>query len=423
MAVSGCATRDLPPVPSSSPAYDYPIANPYAATIIGTPPDKTAAPVDVKMPDERRIVVFPNRKIPEGFWYYDGLLYGQILQSHPAPLVYVIAGTGSGYRSKNMITLANTLYRAGNHVVLLPSPTHTNFIVSASENFFPGNADQDARDLYRVMMLIQSRLAKDIQITTTAISGFSLGAWHAAFVSRLDSQQRRINFTRTLLINPPLNLYSSLERLDAMLLRGLPNGIDGLDAFLDNSLARLSSMSKDSDALDFSNENLLLESYLNFRPSDDRMATIIGLTFRLAAANMILASDVMSHAGYIFPKDKPFYSTTPMNDYLAVALRTGLGNYYQDIYTNYYVAKQGGTAQDMIDQSSLETLRDWIAATPNIMLLTNRDDIILGPGELARLETLFAGKNHIFPTGGHLGNINHPAFAWQIADFFRADRP
>ena len=402
------------------PAYDYPIANPYAATVIATPPayrDAGAGSADIKI---RHLEIFPDRSIPEGFWYYrDGLAYGEMLQDHAAPLVYVIGGTGAGFQSRNSLALADILYRAGNHVVTLPSPTHSSFIVTAGSNFFPGNAANDADDLYRVIAMIQPRVERRADVTSTGLTGYSLGGWNAAFVAELDDRKRQVGFDRVLVIDPPLNLYSSIQRLDQMLLRGLPNGIDGLDAFLDNALARLSQVSDNGEALDFSNENMLWEGYQKLKPSDDRLATTIGLSFRISAANMIFTADVMSHAGYIYPKDRPFRSDIPLNDYLAVALRTGLGDYYRDIYKTYYLShRPDGRIEDLVAESSLESLRGWLAGKPNVGLIANADDLILEPGEIDTLRGLFPGRATIYPTGGHLGNLQHRAVSRQIAQFF-----
>lgn len=423
--IVACAHKDASfPKAAAPPVYDYPINNAYAATIIGTPAEMKVRYPDAIEADEEKLVVFPDRKIPEGFWYYNGLLYGQMLQDKAAPLVYLIGGTGAGYKSRFTVALANTLYNSGHHVIMLPSPTHANFIVTASANHFPGNGQTDAKDLYRVMTMIQKRVAQKRAITSTHIAGYSLGAWNAAFVSMLDEQEKKIGLDKTLLINPPLSLHSSILRLDEMLLQGLPGGIDELDTFLNRTMARLSQLRNDSDAFDLSNENMLLESYSRLKPTNDKMATTIGFAFRFSAANMIFTSDVMSHANYIYPSDRPFQSDTPLNDYMAMALRTGFGDYFKDIYTAYYMTNTPGlTYNELIGQSSLEPLRDWIASNPRIGLITNRDDIILAPGELATLESLFTGKSWIFPTGGHLGNIEHPAFAWRVANFFKGTQP
>ena len=87
------------------------------------------------------------------FWYYaSGMPYTVLKQTRPrAPLFFIIGGTGAGHDSAKSHGLANVLYQAGFHVVSLASPTHSSFIVTASEDSVPGQLEHDASDLYRVM--------------------------------------------------------------------------------------------------------------------------------------------------------------------------------------------------------------------------------------------------------------------------------
>lgn len=427
MALCACAKPVEAPKPrwleGAKPTYDYPITNPYAATIIAVPASMQIKAEGVPATQERKLNVFSNRPVPEGFWYQKQLRYGVVLQNHAAPVAYVLAGTGADWRAGNMRLLADILYLSGFHVVLLPSPTHPNFIVSASGNFTPGRPRQGAEDLYKVIGLIDAGLAKEIGVTGHVLTGYSLGALDAAFTARLDADRHQMNFQRVLLINPPLDLAASMDRIDRMLYRGLPNGVDGLDAFIDGALARLAAVSTGGDALDFNNEHLLLDAYNTFRPGDDKLATTIGLSFRFAAANMIFTSDVMSHAGYIFPKNREFTTDTPLNDTLAVALRTGFTNYFEEVYTERYMAENPGlTKESLLSEGKLESLASFFATNPQIGLLTNEDDLILAPGDAERLAAMFGDRAILFPSGGHMGNLGHPAVARAIADFMRGVR-
>ena len=76
-------------------------------------------------------------------------------------------------------------------MVSLPNPTHPSFIVTASSDSVPGQLEQDARDLYRVMGMIAGQLQGEIGITDYYVGGYSLGGTHAAFVSELDAQEKR----------------------------------------------------------------------------------------------------------------------------------------------------------------------------------------------------------------------------------------
>ncbi len=378
---------------NSPPAYNYPINNPYAATIIGLPPEMRVDYSAIPAPKDETLTLFKDRPIPEGFWYQDGFKYSQLLQPKAAPVVYVIAGTGADSRSETIRIISNILYASGFSIVLLPSPTHPNFIINASQNYIVGRPAQDAQDLYRVMKIVDRKIAVQATVTGHMLIGYSLGALDAAYTAKLDDEQKSLNFSKVLLINPPLSLYSSMKVLDTMLYRALPDGVNDADYFVKTALSRLSRVDQSSDALDFSNERLLLDAYNQYNPSDSRLATIIGLSFRLAAADMIFTSDVMSHSGYIFPKNQRFTTSTSLNPYLAVALRTSFRNYFDDIYTEKFRAEDRRlTKQALIDESSLQSMAGYISHHPEMGLITNRDDIILAPGELDKLVHLFGKK-------------------------------
>ncbi|WP_155524492.1 alpha/beta fold hydrolase [Oleisolibacter albus] len=425
MLLAGCAQGPDPagPLPQTPPPYDYAIDNGWAATVLGTPHAQQLPDNPALQPRRRDLLVFPDRQIPEGFWYQDRLHYSELMQPGPAALAFVIAGTGADDQSRHMLMLAQALYRAGLHVVLLPSPTHPNFIITASETRLPGRADADAADLYRVMDRIEQRLRKRHRITGHMLTGYSLGAWHAAFVARLDEREKRFGFEWVLLINPPLSLYHSIQQIDAMLLRGLPGGIDGLNRFLDQAVARLTSTAG-TDALDFNDPDVTFEAFNRLQPSDDRLATIIGLSFRLSAANLIFSADVMRRAGYIFPKDQTFTSETRLSDVFSVAIRTSLLDYFQDIYAGHYLQQYPGLSQaDLLAQTSLTSIGPWLAQNRRVWLMTNADDVILAPGDLDGLRRIFAGRAHIFPNGGHMGNLAHRAVMDTITRFFAAPTP
>ena len=132
---------------SPAGAYDYPLQDPYLATVIGTPSEfqpKLPEKIDDQMLSFK---VFPERVIPSVFWYQREFRYSLTYQKGEAPLISVIAGTGSSFYSSDMIFFQRVFYQAGFHVIYLPSPTHMNFITTASVTSLPGNIIAEAADL------------------------------------------------------------------------------------------------------------------------------------------------------------------------------------------------------------------------------------------------------------------------------------
>ncbi|MNY69961.1 hypothetical protein D3C86_2079860 [compost metagenome] len=49
----------------------------------------------------------------------------------------------------------------------------------------------------------------------------------------------------------------------------------------------------------------------------------------------------------------------------------------------------------------------------------NRDDMILGPGDLGFLRRTLGERLTLFPRGGHCGNLNYRVNTQAILEFFR----
>ena len=84
----------LPPAGKTEVAsYDYPITNPLAATVVGTP-QSYQADFPQKIPvEQRELEVFTDREIPDILWHNRTLRYSFVAQEDPAPLIFVNAGT------------------------------------------------------------------------------------------------------------------------------------------------------------------------------------------------------------------------------------------------------------------------------------------------------------------------------------------
>ena len=159
--------------------YNFPLTNPFEATIATTPdalwPLGLPANRNIDQ-DDYELSLRPEREfsLPDNFWAVKKLKYRIARQPGPAPLIFLIAGTGSNYASSTMDFLKKVFYRDGYHVVQLSSPTSYDFMVGASRHATPGYSPEDARDLYAVMKAVRAQQA-NLAITNFHLLGYSLG--------------------------------------------------------------------------------------------------------------------------------------------------------------------------------------------------------------------------------------------------------
>ena len=388
--------------------YAYPVANPFAATVIGTPEAaRVALPKEIPI-QQRSLSVVDDRIVPDVFWYENRFRYSLATQRGRAPLVFIVAGTNAGHANRLSRFLQEVFFVAGFHVASLSSPTFPNFMVTASATSVPGRTSQDASDLYHAMQRVVRDVERRVPVDGVSLVGYSLGGWQSAFVAELDDREQAIDFQRVLLINPPVSLYRSSRVLDEMLVANLPGGIDALDAFINGVLARLTEVYRRSQAVDFS-QDLLYQAYAELRPTDDQLAALIGVVFRLSSANIAFTADVMSRSGYIVPADRDLRVSTSLTPYFDAGMRRGFIRYFEDLLYPFYKARDPTvTRQQFIAEASLERIEPFLARSEKIGVVTNADDVILAPGDLDFLRRTFAGRATIFPNGGHCGNMQDP---------------
>ncbi|MCK4507388.1 MAG: alpha/beta hydrolase, partial [Desulfuromonadales bacterium] len=371
--------------------YFYPYVNPLEATVMELPPYYHADIPD-KVPTRTfKVYPFPDRQIPKVFWYEDGLICSLTYQKKEAPLIFIIAGTGARHNSPKMVNLQKALYQAGYHVISITSPTHMNFIVNASSTMTPGNLREDAKDLYNVMQLAMAEVKDDIKVSGYHLTGYSLGGIQSAFVSMLDEEKKVFDFERVLLINPPVNLYTSVNILDGML-ENIPGGANNFDAWLDNVMKKLAAAEEQMGYFEL-NGDYIYKAYKRFPPREDFLAALVGISFRTDSASMIFASDVMKGGGFITPKNVVMSNSTALTPYYVVANRTSFEDYFkQDFVPFFQKSEPSLTEEKMIKQLSLRSIEPYLKSANKIGLLHNEDDIILAPGEIGYLDQLFGAR-------------------------------
>jgi len=384
--------------------YGYPITDRFVATILGTPEGYEAdLPKDIPF-KKRWINIFPERHLPDLIWYGQEMIYAEVLQDRPAPLIFLIAGTGAASNGAKNYNMARAFYKAGFHVISIASPTFPNFVSAASRTGVVGHAERDAEDIYRVMEMIWKKLDGEIEATSFNLTGYSLGGFNSAYVAKLDEERKSFNFRRVLLINPPVSLYNSISLLDRMV-ENIPGGEDNFDQFFNRLVEGFSKVYKDQDDI---GGDFLYQAYKAMDLKDEELAALIGVSFRLSSASMVFTSDVMTDFGYVKPKGLVLDRYADLTRYNQVTNRLGFTDYYHDFFYPYYKADYPDMTRDeFISAISLRGIADYLRNSPKITVMHNENDIILEPGEIEFFNEVFGERATIYPFGGHCGNINY----------------
>ncbi len=135
---------------------------------------------------------------------------------------------------------------------------------------------------------------------------------------------------------------------------------------------------------------------------------------------MIFASDVMANGGYIVPKNRILKQNDPLGDYFQVGVHLSFLQYFDEYFYPYFQKKRPGlTREALIEAESLRSIEEYLKSSQKFGVMTNENDFILTPADLGYLRTLFGERAKVYPSGGHLGNIEYKDNMAYIADFFR----
>jgi hypothetical protein len=414
---ASASARDVDPA-----TYGYPLTNPFEATIASTPLElRPELPRDEDIDQaDYSLNLRPEREfnLPDNFWAVKKLRYRLARQDKPAPLIFLIAGTGAPYTSSLNEFLKKIYYKAGYNVVQLSSPTSFDFMSSASRFATPGLSTEDAEDLYRVMQAVRAQHPK-LAVTEYYLTGYSLGALDAAFVSKLDETRRAFNFKKVLLLNPPVNLLTSVSNLDK-LVQTQVKGINNSTTFYELMLAKLTRYFQQKGYVDLNDALLYDLQQSRQHLSNEQLAMLIGTSFRFSAADIAFTSDLINRRGLITPPRTEITEGTSLTPYLRRALQCDFDCYMtEQVIPMWRARTDGGSVLQLADQVSLYALKDYLKDNKKIAVMHNADDVILGPGDIGFLRATFGDRLTLYPYGGHCGNINYRVNSDAMLEFFR----
>lgn len=383
--------------------YEYPFQNPYMATILGSSTLMING-VSETVPTKVYKVKLPGSvEVPENLWYNDKFEFSLVPQKEKAPLIFLLAGTGSDYHAARMVFFQRIFYDAGYSVISITSPMHSNFIVNASSNRMPGMIMDDGKDVYNVMKETYKIVKDKVNVSDFYVVGYSLGATEAAVVSYIDETEKAFNLKRVFMINPAVDIYESAVKLDKTLDIPTEGKIENLEKLIDKVFNKLSDSLK--NGYTEITEELIYRMFAKDQMTDEEMGELIGLVFRLTAIDINYVTDLINDRKIYV--DKPVGKFTNMFPYFEKINFAGFEDYMYKLAYPYFDEKMGGgvTLEELLQHTKLQQIEGYLKNTDKIAVVTNRDEIILGEKDFEFLEKTFNKRLIIYPYGGHCGNM------------------
>ena len=346
-----------------------------------------------------------KKEIPDVFWYASKFKFSFSKQKNKkAPLIFVLAGTGSDYSATRVKFMQRIFHDAGYHTIAISSQMSQQFMISASTNAIPGMLIRDNEDIYKAMKLAYNKIKDQVDVTDFYIMGYSLGGANAAVLSYIDEKEKSFNFKRVFMVNPPVELYDSAVKLDKYLDDYTGGKSAGIERLLNTTLARV----KGGLTSEYANigADTIYEIVKGDILSDAEKKAYIGLAFRLTSTDLNFISDFITKSHIYTKNPEKVDKFTNMKEYFKAVNFATFEDYVNKIGFPYYKKyNKDFTIEDLKREASLRVIEDYLRTSPKIAAVTNADELILNEKDINYLKDVFKDRLVIYPKGGHCGNM------------------
>ncbi|MGV3773645.1 MAG: MlaA family lipoprotein [Verrucomicrobiales bacterium] len=335
------------------------------------------------------------------------LPYSVWMQKTNAPLVFIVPGLASHRLSNGTIALAELLYNNGYSVAAVSSVFNFEFMQRASTAAMPGYTPVDALDMKNALAAVEKDIEKRYTglVGKKALMGYSMGGFHALYLAGNPELSEGVElFDRYVAIDAPVRLSYAISQLDDYFRAAIDWPIEERTARIEQTFLKVAELSNSFD-------KLTPDSVIPFNTQESRF--LIGLAFRLQLRDVIYISQQKTNQGVLNHKLSKWEREPVYHE----ILQYSYANYLERFLKPYY-AGHGINLDDpevFRRAVNLTSFTSELKRNKNIRVIENANDILLSPKDVEWLKSSFSDESlTLFPSGGHLGNLAHPAVQQSI---------
>ncbi len=322
--------------------------------------------------------------------------YSVWMQKQPADLVFIVPGLGDHYRNSQAALLAEAIYNAGYSVAIISNPFCWEFTQSALTSMAPGYTRADAKDLYHHIARVLDDINEEHpgKVKDISIVGYSLGALQAAFLTRNDVIEHRLNIKRYVLLSPPVNLIYGLTTLD-----------------------KYYSIWKNWDAVTLTNNRnmavgfykgysygaLKTDSYLPV--TEEQASFVIGFTFRMSLGD-VMKKIIERHPMEIFGEVSSWKQQEFEKQLERYGFQRYVDTFLKEAHPTIFATSEPFKHVNGI--CSLPAMANELRQNRNIVCLHTADDFLLNDYDRNWLKRQMGDRLVMLDHGSHLGYFCMP---------------
>lgn len=320
-----------------------------------------------------------------------------------APLMIMMAGLGGSSNSTTINYLAYQFNKRGYHVLTIASPFHWVFSLSASTSAYPGITSEDTKDIYKVIELSLNKIRSEgISFSQVGLLGISMGALEAGYLSVLDQKEQKVGISRTLMINPPVDVFYGIDQLDALYAEKKSMPPEQRDSLKEKTVRFFAS----AITKDIKHPSYFEKLEERFPTTLSERKFVIGQSMREFLYGLIFATQQIKDRGVL----KNPIATTDPNPRLEECGDWSFKDYMEKLLIPEISERRGHplTKEEIVKDSFIHGIENELKENQNVYLMHNEDDFIVDAAQLSYLQTIFGMRMRLYKHGGHVGNLWYP---------------
>jgi hypothetical protein len=207
------------------------------------------------------------------------------------------------------------------------------------------------------------------------------------------------------MIEPPVNLFASIGRLDKLFAASIGSDDDALERLYRKLYAELANLYRASDRVQL-DEDFILGAAAAALKTDAEFSAAIALSFRLDLVNVFFAGDLYAGTGFVVDPKHPPKVGDSLEHTQRILRNEPFSEYFTKVFAPYYMQhRPNSTPASLIAANHLDIIGDALRNDTDYYAQTNSDELILDRRELAWLRDTLGSRIVVYDHGGHLGNI------------------
>jgi phospholipid-binding lipoprotein MlaA len=361
------------------------------------------------------------------------LPYSYRMQSHPAPMLFLVPGLGSHRLGDSTLALAEMAWNGGFSVAIISSSMNFEFMAAAGTAAVPGHAPSDARDVHVALDAIDGQLASKYpeRITRRALMGYSLGAFHALFIAASEGRSGApyVDFDRYITLDAPVNLFLGMNRLDDFYnapLAFTPDERPGrvraiIHKAMDLAAAALRVDDDFAVGEDISRVGVMKTGARSLAPTGElpfsnlEAEFLIGLNFRILLQSVIYDSQERFDQGVLATERGWFRRTSAYEEIADYSFSEYMYGFVLPYYRDQL--RIVSSAAELVAANDLHSIEAQLRDHPEIRHFANTNDFLTTDEDVAWLTRALGAKNvRFFERGGHLGGLHRPEVQAEVME-------